>query len=365
MTIMDRMMCLRDVASALSRYDGHTTFVRLERILALPLSDDFADDSSVYATQLIRSLINTGVGEVAARRHVDHAIALGLLHRVSAPGETVRVADTIRKVDVTSRVALSPTARAFRAASSLGDEGFRDFLLTCNLLQYDFDMYGLVLNCARTPPLTLQRFIDTFRQTVRIRGIWVDDMHPVIKSQLFGLVPWMNRDIRDRSLTHHFNLRRSWAISMGHLCPSGSALTDLGEHYAGSLPDDTSVFWLAPQIDCIERLRLSPPTYATAPSTSWELLAPSSPDSEPTSDVVDAVGGFMLDAFNHLRMHLFRQAPITAVIPFVHYAKYRLADPAPPFDILQSVVKRGDIDCMLSRVIEDCYYRIPTHRQRS
>lgn len=355
-------MCLRDVARALSRYDGHTTFVRLERILALPLSDDFADDGSVYVTQLIRSSIDAGVGDVAARRHVDHAIALGLLHRVSVPSETVRVTDAVRKVDVTSRVALSPLARAFRAASSLGDKGFRDFLLTCTLLQYDFDMYGLVLSSARTSPLTPQHFIDAFRHTVRMRRSWVHDMHPVFKSQLTGLVPWINRDISDTSLTHHFKLRRSWAISMGHLYPTGSTLSDLGQHYAGSLPDDASRFWLAPPLDCIEMLRLSPPAHATAPSTSWKLLAPSRPDSEPTGDVVDAVAGFMLDAFDHLRMHLFRQAPITAVLPFVHYAKYRLADPAPPFDILQSVVRRGDIDCMLSRVMEDCYYRIPTHR---
>ena len=113
------------------------------------------------------------------------------------------------------------------------------------------------------------------------------------------------------------------------------------------------------QPDCVHKLRLSPPACASGPSTSWDLMAPSRTGSAPTLDVIDAVTRFMIDALERLRMHLFRQAPITAVVPFVHYSKRQLADPAPPFDILQGAVRRDDrIDCMLSRSIENSYYRV-------
>ena len=356
--IIDHRMCLNDVANALSRYDGHSTFARLERILALPLSDEFATGGSVYTSQLIRSTIGTEVSELAARRHVDHAVALGLLERVSARGDMVRITDAVRKVDVTSRVALTPLARALRAACGLDDSGFREFLLACALLQKDFDMYGLVLRLALTPPLRVGSFIDAFRHTVGVRERWIEGLEPVFRSQFAGLVPWLIRDIGDTSLKHHFNLRRSWAVSTGHLCPGTSALTEIGMRYAKAIPNAASQFWLAPHPDCIQRLRLSPPALASGPSTSWEMLAPSRAGSEPTAGVLDAVILFMIDAFEHLRMHLFRQAPVTAVLPFVHYAKYLLNDRAPPFDILQSAVRHDRIDCMLSRSVENSYYQV-------
>ena len=356
--IIDHRMCLNDVATALSRYDGHSTFARLERILALPLSDEFATGGSVFASQLIRSTIGTQVSELAARRHVDHAVALGLFERVSAGGDMVRVTDAVRKIDVTSRIALTPLARALRAASSLDDSGFREFLLACALLQKDFDMYGLALRLALTPPLRVGSFIDAFRHTVAVRERWIGGLEPAFRSQFAGLVPWLARDLSDTSLKHHFNLRRSWAVSTGHLCPDTLALTQLGKRYATSMRNAASQFWLAPHPDCIQRLRLSPPDFASGPSTSWEMLAPTRNGSAPTVGVLDVVADFMIDAFEHLRMHLFRQAPITAVLPFVHYAKYVFDDPAPPFEILKSVVSRDRIDCMLSRSVETSYYRI-------
>ena len=358
--IIDRRMCVNEVATALSRYDGHTTFARLDRILALPLSDKFDADASVYVSELIRSALSTKVAGVAARRHVDHAVALGLLDRVSAPSEMTRITDAVRKVDVTSRVALTPLARALRAASKLEDLAFREFLLTCTLLQHDFDMYGLLLQLARTPPLRVGHFIDTFRQTVKLRRRWIHSLHPSFGSQLSGLVPWLVRDISDTSLTHHFNLRRSWATDTGHLCPDRSSLTEPGKRYTTRIQEASVGFWLAPQPNCLETLRLPLPRSASAPSSSWALLAPSRHGSQPTSAVLDAIAQFMIDAFDHLRMHLFRQAPITAVLPFVHYAKYLAADPAPPFDILQSIVGLDRIDCLLSRSMENSYYRLRT-----
>ena len=356
--ILDRRTCVNELATALSRYDGHTTFARLERILALPLSNEFNASGSVYASQLIHSTIGTEVAEVAARRHVDHAVALGLLDRVSTPGEVVRVTDAIRKVDVTSRVALTPLARALRAADSLDHKSFREFLLACTLLHYDFDIYGLVLRLALSPPLRIRPFIDAFRHTASARGRWIEGLQPVLRSQLSGLVPWLVSEIGDRSLTHHFNLRRSWAISAGHLCPDTYSLTRTGHRYATRIREAGTLFWLAPRSDCIEKLRLSPLSSDSGPSSSWALMAPSTDGSAPAVDVVDAVAQFMIDAFQHLRMHLFRQAPITAVIPFVHYSKHVLADRASTFDILQSAVGHRRIDCMLSRNVESSYYQV-------
>ena len=283
---------------------------------------------------------------------------LGLIDRASTRSDVVRVSDAVRKVDVGSRVALTPMARALRAASSLNDSGFGEFLLACTLIQKDFDMYGLVLRLAFKPPLRVGSFIDAFRHTVGVRDRWIRGLEPVFKSQFAGLVPWLIRDIGDTSLKHHFNLRRSWAISTGHVCPDTSALTELGLRYATSIRGAASQFWLAPHPDCMQKLRLSPPEFGLGPSTSWELLAPSRTGSAPTVMVLDAVTHFMIDAFEHLRMHLFRQAPIMAVLPFVHYAKYLFNDPAPPFEVLKSVVSRDSIDCMLSRNLESSYYRV-------
>ena len=219
-------------------------------------------------------------------------------------------------------------------------------------------MYGLVLRLALTPPLRVRHFIEAFRQTISVRERWIGELEPSFRSQLSGLVPWLVRNIGDTSLTYHFNLRRSWAVSTGHLSPDTFVLSQLGEQYATNMCEAASEFWLAPRPDCIEKLRLSPPAFASGPSTSWELMAPSQSGSAPNADVVNTVARFMVDAFQHLRMHLFRQAPITAVLPFVHYSKYRLADPAAPFDILQAVVAHDRIDCMLSRSIENSYYRV-------
>ena len=365
MILFDRTSCLKDVAGALSRYNGHTTFVRLERILALPLSDDFSRAASVYASQLIASSVDPDVGKVAARRYIEHALALGFLYRATKVTEQVRLTDTRRKISSTSRLALSPLARALRASNSLGNSDFREFLITCSLLQYDFDMYGLILKTARTSSLVPDAFFGAFRQLLHIRRTWFDAMDPQLQLELAGTIPWINHDISDTSLSHHFNLRRSWAIALDHLSHIDFNLTDLGRSYAARLPRDADQFWLTPSSECIEKLRLHVLPPPTTPSTSWELLAPSTQGSNPTFQVVDAVAHFMLEAFDHLRMHLFRQAPVTAVIPFVYYAKYKADDLAAPFDILQAVIKRGSVDCMLSRAMDDCYYQVRTRNQRA
>ena len=353
-------MCVRNVARSLSRYNGHSNRVPLRLVLAFPLSDCFKRSGSVYDSELINSELQ-GVKPKAAPRYIDHAVALGLLDRSSATGE-----------GLTGRVALTPLGRALRAARGLAHREFENFLVTCVLLDRDCDMYGLLLRCGRRAPVTLDQFKDAFKNAFKMREQWVGSLHPLFGRQLAGLVPWISRDrhgrpaisnnLSETSLKHHFHLRRAWAEEMGHLAEG--SLTELGQLYADQMLDIGEEFWLAPESDCVRRLRLPPLDESVGPSSAWKLLAPSVSGRKPSSRAVSAVESFMVSGFAHLRMHLSPQVPVEAVVPFTYYAKQRFHDQSSPFRILERVVRNGRVDCMLSRSFGKSFYRLPSSSRK-
>ena len=378
--------CAREIGRALLRYDGHTTYAKLETILGIPASALFEENPSCYAAELIsevesklkearRSRAQQTEGRVAAHAHLRHAISLGFLERaVSASG--IRGGGRKSKIDEATRIALSPLGRAYRSAVKIGDEKFRLFLVSGAVLDHDFDLYGLFIKSVRKQ--SSEKFDDFARQVKSLsksRGEWLDKTIPanVAKERILNFALWRHkgdhnnrvrgeaRHFSDTSIKHHFKLRKLWAKHLTHIDEDG-AITDTGSEIAARVD---SVVWLAPSPECVKKMGGVPGDGDI--SSAWDLLRPQIQESQPSEEMTQTVAEHMKSAFDSIRLRVFAQAPLAAVAPFVHFQEAQLGQRVGLRAVFDEVLRRyrNDFHCMLTATPEECYYQLrmlnPTH----
>ena len=368
---------MREVGRALSRYDGCTVYSRLATILSVPASSLFADDSSCYASALIGEVEDKGIGRISARDNVSHGIALGFLYRAVLGGPK------------TTRIAPSILGRAYRAAIQIGDDQFREFVVTGAILDRDFDMYGIFLTSALENAGNRIDKAD-FRQLLRSqfeerRNWFVNNIpSPIVREEIQTNIQWMNPKRRrrrvfpgttaehriqpvntglepaDKSIDDHFHLRWEWARHMGHM--DGKTLTPSGRKIAilaQSVANLNSMFWLAPTLECAKRVGIVSKLPETVFS-GWDLLRPDGAEQEPDDQMAHKVANFMESAFNAIRLRAFAQAPLATVILYVYFQEAAFGRKVNARKLFQKIMKerRETMNCMLLGILEDSQYRL-------
>ena len=356
--------CAREVGRALSRYDGHTTYAKLETILGVPASGLFEENPSCYAAELISEVEKQNIGRIGAQAHLRHGISLGFLERVTSVGG-IQGGGRKTKIDETARIALSPLGRAYRAAGILGNSEFRRFLVVRGVLDGDFDIYGLFLKSAleNSGHADLAKFGEQVRILLRQREQWLEREIPVrpVRERVSACVSWVRRGISETSVRHHFNMRRQWAESLSHIDKS-RMLTDVGNDVAArvaSAAERNSMFWLAPSPECVKKMGGNPEG-AGSVSSAWDLFRPNAEESAPEDEMVRAVAEFMGAAFNSMRLRVFAQAPLAAVIPYVHFQESRFNRRVDLRGLFEAVLRqhRDVFRCMLTAIPAECHYQL-------
>ena len=374
--------CAREVGRALSRYDGQTTNVMggLETILSVPASPLFDKNPSCPALTLSSEMETRGVGKRSAEAGLSHGISLGFLSR-AVPGSPK-----------TAKIALSPLGRAYRAALQRDDAQFQSFLVAGAVLDRDFDMYGLFLKCAlenEQGKADKSDFREKVRSLQQQRRDWLHAhvLSPVARDSIRAHIQWMapgqgarahasypnfrvqrmsaSRELTDKSINDHFNMRRQWAKHLSHVGAEES-LTGEGRSIAfrvRSVVGPNSMFWLAPTLECVRKIG----GVAEIPErilSGWDLLRPDSSESEADDEMIRRIAEFMLESFSAIRLRIFKQAPLSAVIPFVHFQEMLLGQRVNLRDTFDAVMKRhrGVFHCLLSSVPAECHYQVhPRH----
>ena len=374
--LKDWNTCAREVGRALSRYDGHTTYAKLETILGVLGSALFDEKPSCYATELISDVEAQGIGRVAAQAHLRHGISLGFLERATSAGG-ISSGGRKTKINEMARIALSPLGRAYRAAQNLGDLEFRRFLVTGAILHNDFDLYSVFLKSALEMDGTIDasEFGRHFKDVLRKRQEWFEREIPTrpAREQIRGLVPWMPRiapnalaehslGIKDVSIRYHFNMRRQWAQSefLSHIGKDKS-LTDSGRALAEriiTVVEANHMLWIAPDPECSRKIGIRPDQYGAIHS-AWELLRPDKAETAPDDELLRQVDEFMEKAFGTIRLRVFPQAPLAAIIPFVHFQESRIGQRVNLRDTFKLVLRRrGIFHCLLSQFPAECHYQM-------
>ena len=278
---------------------------------------------------------------------------------------------SMKKIDETARIALSPLGRVLRAADKLEVEEFRHFVITCSLLDHDFDMYGLLLRTAKDNnenKVNLAEFQKHFEYLIQQRREWLERNIPVrsVREQICGYVPWMARHIKDTSIKHHFNMRKHWAKYLAHINEAG-LLTDRGNTLAGSIASieaesKNSMFWLAPTPECMKKIGALSDEYKCI-SSAWELLRPDVQEANPGEEMVQRIAEFMEAAFETIRLRVFAQAPLASIIPYIYFQEIRLEQRVDIHATFEAVIRanRELFYCMLTAVPDDCHYQLRSH----
>ena len=403
--IKDWDACAREVGRSLSRYDGYSTYAKLESIIRIPDSPVFDEKSSGYVADIVAHAIETQKTE-GRPRHVEnrvkHAISLGLLEKVASGGkaadvvipprrsiERIALGGKVERVDIprhqkkergaplsdkaakmrnaAMKVTLSPMGRACRAAIRMDNREFRNFLVTRILLDRDFDMFGLMLKCAlenKEGEIVMEEFSREITELLRQRKDWLEAVNkssPIAADRIRNYVPWASSKrglTEESSLRHHFNMRREWVAHLGYLDQNRRVLTDKGRNLAGQIcaaARRNAMFWLAPSPECAKKLGIN---LADATCSAWEMLRRPGPVAGP--QMTEQTAAFMTSAFEWMRMSLLTQAPLASVIPYVYFLEEcqneRVSDMREFFaDILR---KHRDIRCALRGVLEDTQYRL-------
>lgn len=366
--LKDWATCTAEIVKALARYDKHTTYVRLERVLEIAISPAFEDNASCYTAELMADLEDGGVGRVAAQAHIRHGIALGVLNRMVAHGGTAQM-DLVTRIDGTARVALSPVGKAIRAAKVLRCEDFWLFAVCGALLDSDFDMYGVLLKSAapNRGPVQREEFARQFRGLVAARKDWLTRQIPMetTRQHIRSHLPWQRGAIESRSIEHHYNMRVQWARCLGHLderkhlTSSGAALAAL----VSAAESRNGMFWLAPTRECRDRMGTTA-TEADLLCLGWDVLRPNVAESDPGEELVEELSKFMRDAFETIRLRTFAQAPVAAVIPYLRFLERRFEQRVDARTALEAVLRRyrRAFHCMLNVAVEDCHYQLLASR---
>jgi len=337
--IINRDICEKELSLALSRYIGYTTgayniFERLKEILPefdgkpylldielrnkLKVIDNITDD---YAS----GIINFATGLRFIVRH-DHG-------------------------SQTARFSMTDIGRSCWAAMHMNDEEYERFIFTYSVLEFDCDVYGLLLDLACNDGLpTGEALHDEFlKRTNQLRDKrfeWLYNAFPnrILRERIERQVLWIkakgvniSEKISPRKdfARHHATPRKGWAKSLGHLDEAGK-LTKEGKRVLLKLKgNEKKYFWLAPKKECFEKLQIKN-EFGGISAPAWNLLRGEKESGEGIDDVIEKISDYMLEYYQYLRLAKMNQASITSVLPYLYFLEKKVDR---RFDE-QSVIKR-------------------------
>ena len=364
--------CAREVGLSLSRYDGYSTYARLETILRVSMSDIFQERPSCYAAELISEVENLGISRRVAQDHILHGISLGFLERIISSGGVFKPESrSTKKIDETARIAPSPIGRTLRAARKLKEKKFQNFLVAGTLLEHDFDMYGLLLKTTLendNNKIHFDKFKLGFHNMQKERQVWMSKIPAqFITDKISSYASRISGLLKETSIKHHYNLRRQWAKYLMHI-DENEVLTEIGREYAKSavsVMERNSMFWIAPTTECIRKMGISK-NHAESIHSAWDLLRPDEMETNPEEEMIEQVATFMKEQFGAVRLKIFAQASLASIIPYVYFQEVNQKKKTDIYTFFDAVLKqyRSTFYCMLTKNVEECYYQLHTTGQK-
>lgn len=341
----------RELARALSRYNGLTNSADINLLTEVVTSDNFSAPFR-YAHEVIREFEEKGIAPRRAEVHLQHAIAFGFLHRATG-GATRAHPQLAKRREATAHIILSPLGRAMRAAANLESEQknrFRLFLWEYALMERDFDMYGLLLKAAEENDgdfVDEKQFEEKFYYLRQQQIDWMrEKFNAPVREEIQRRLPWIGHRVgegqtgrrrvfeRDalfrfsgETPRHHYRQRKKWARDMGHVDSDGR-LTKTGKRLAEMLPsvEVKPFFWLAPREEH-SRSRFiglaDIPKRQCAPAANL-LCHAQTPSEAQANELAKQTAEYMEKCFDSLRLGGFKQASLDAVVPYVYFLEREL-----------------------------------------
>ena len=226
-------------------------------------------------------------------------------------------------------------------------------------------MYALLLKVALEDienKANFRKFESQYSEILNQRQDWVREIPvQIVREKISGLAPGLYRKHKETSIKHHYDLRRQWARHLGHLDKDGK-LTDTGQTCASSITSATSknsMFWIAPANECVKKIGI-PLQDTEWVHTAWDLFRPCGPESEPTDKMVQLIAEFMRNEFEPLRLKIFAQAPLAAIMPYIYFQEICLNQKVNIHAALAAVLRKHKktFYCTLTKNIEECYYQL-------
>lgn len=374
---------MEEINKAISRYDGYTTRAKMENIVQILISPLLDEKPSCHVAELIPGIqkmlgkkdTESGTEKrVSADAHIRHGISLGLLENVVSSRRTSHH-NLKSKIDEAALITITFSGRACRAAIKQRDDGFKKFLLTHALLEHDLDMYGLLITLTAEGGARNAIKKEFTRKVTEIycqRKQWLNEMVQMAPMGIKArFQKHMEEDTRnpEKTIRYHFDMRVEWAQYLEHIHESKVELnaTKSGSNLANLIHDrigENSMFWIAPTPECIKKIGMASGK-AEKIFSAWDILRPPGEEGEPCREMVNKMADFMSSAYEHIRLRMFNQAPLGAVIPYIHFLEYQQDSKVHIKKTFQAVFRlyRDEFSCALGAVPQRNLYHLRTTRK--
>lgn len=325
-----------DLAHALSRHIGYTSAAYdLERIVSV--LEAFEGNPSVYEPEITLKLkINAdekaperGASSRYLSEVVNFAVSMGIIESVSAKGSQI------------SKYAPTMRGRALMASKSLEDQEFYRFFLTKTVLLSDADSIFCLLSYYSSPSASSQKLTDyykSFHDELReTRLDWLVNAFPVpvLLRRIADQISWLKPSRESRcgygidtmaakTARHHSTPRKGWISHLGMYDGGLGQLTDLGSSIQGSLMMDEKYFWLGPNSEAQDNLKIDVEHQRKGPYVDTFDFAD---DSKTPSDnnvivLADDTAEIMHSGFAAAKLIHAPQAPLELPIEYIKYRRY-------------------------------------------
>jgi len=171
---------------------------------------------------------------------------------------------------------------------------------------------------------------------------------------------------------HHYKQRKNkWAVDFWHHMDGSGNLTNDGHAFAACLPptDCEPFFWLAPHRGVVESKFVK---FANASvmlcAPAWNVLLPESRlelDSNLVHDeLLGELSRYMIESFDFMRLHEFRQTPLSATLPYLHYLERKMGVRVDEHETFRNLFAkyRTQIVCELRKNLSRSHYWISKKR---
>jgi len=372
---------MKEINKAISRYDGHTTRAKMENIIQILISPLLDEKPSCHVAELIpeiqkmlgkKDTESSDKKRVSADAHIRHVISLGLLENVVS-SRRISHHNLKSKIDEAALITTTFSGRACRAAVKQRDDGFKKFLLTHALLEHDLDMYGLLITLIAeggARDAVKDAFTKKVTEIHHQREQWLSEMRmpPGIKAYF---QKHMRQDTRkpETTIRYHFDMRVEWAEYLEHIHKSKSELnlSNSGNALANLVHNrirENSMFWIAPTAECIKKTGIAGGK-AEKIFSAWDILRPLGEEGEPCDEIIKKTADFMGSAYKHIRLRMFNQAPLGAVIPYIHFLEHQQNLKVHVKKTFQAVLRlyQDEFSCTLGAVPQINLYHLRTTRK--
>jgi hypothetical protein len=321
--IFTRDECEKQFSLALSRYVGYTTgaYHIVERIQGM--LPEFDAKPYVIEIELIVKLQKKfDVGADYALGALTFATGLGFLSKFEQGGAS-------------ARYVLTDLGKTFRAACEKNDQEFINYLFTYSVLEFDCDVYGLLLDMASGGELPSGEVLrsEFLNRTIKLREErfeWLKSNFPnhILRDRIEKNILWIKSKGPNKTdwvkpssdfARHHASPRKGWAQSLGHLDKNGFLTCEGAKILKRIRGERDRYFWIAPPKNCFEKMKLSHEGYVGVYGPAWELLRGEKENESYNEIFVEAVTDFMIDSYPMLKLSKMNQVSLGSIIPYLHF----------------------------------------------